>query len=165
MTSNPATVSRGPTSSMRLPFGLYLPCPKKHGYCLGCLRAYLQSKLAEGKTGTLIFPIRCPECAVGAWSFEDGVATKILDSEDMVQWVRIDAMQKSRSIHRSDSTLKSYSILSLAFTALTSAVLFVLRSKTAVRNREGYVRLVRRQYASPAGRYGTVVSKVSIPFL
>lgn len=99
MTSNPATVSKGPTSSTRLPFGLCLPCPQEHGYCLGCLKRYLQSKLAEGKTGTLIFPIRCPECPVGAWSFEDQVATKILDDADMVQWVRIDAMKKNRRIY------------------------------------------------------------------
>lgn len=164
MTSNPASVSKGPTSSTRLPFGLYLPCPQQHGYCLGCLRQYLQSKLAEGKTGTLIFPIRCPECPVGAWSFEDQVAARILDGADIVQWVRMSPMKKSRRIHRGDSTPKSCSIPSRASTALTSAVLFVLKSRTTARNRGGYVRLVPRRYASPAGPYGTVVRNVSITF-
>jgi len=162
MTVNPATVSKGPTSSTRLPFGLYLPCPQKHGYCIGCLTSYLQSKLAEGKTGSLVFPIRCPECPIDAWSFEDEVAAKILDSVDMVQWVRIGAINGTTNTHRGDSTRKSYSTLSLVFTALTSVVLFVLRSKTTVRKHEGYVQLVPRQYASPARRCGMKVSKVSI---
>ena len=89
ITANPATVSKGPTSSTRLPFGLRLPCPQEHAYCLQCLKAFLQSKLEEGNTGNLVFPIRCPECPIDAWSFEDEVAAKALDSTDMVKWVRI----------------------------------------------------------------------------
>ena len=88
-TSNPATVSMGPTSSTRLPFGLRLPCPQQHAYCLKCLKLYLQSKLEEGNTGNLVFPIRCPECPIDAWSFEDEVAAKVLDGADIVKWVRI----------------------------------------------------------------------------
>ena len=163
MTSNPATVSKGPTSSTRLPFGLYLPCPQKHGYCLGCLKSYLQSKLAEGKTGTLIFPIRCPECPINAWSFEDEVAAKILDSADMVQWVCIGITKReSKDIHRDDSIPRSCSTPSLAFTVQTSTVLSALKSKTTVRRRKANVQHVPRQYASPARRCGTVVSRVLV---
>jgi len=162
ITANPATVSKGPTSSTRLSFGLRIPCPEKHAYCLKCLRSYLQSKLADGSTGSLVFPIRCPECPIDAWSFEDEVADKVLDGAEMVQWVRICAHRERIAINHRDSIPKSYSILSLAFTVLTSTVLFVLKSRTMVRKRKANVQLVPRQYASPAGRCGTVVSGGSI---
>lgn len=158
MTSNPATVSKGPTSSTRLlPFGLRLPCPQKHAYCLNCLKSYLQSKLAEGNTGNLVFPIRCPECPIDAWSFEDEVAVKVLDNAEMVQWVRICATPREKIIHHGDSIPKSCSTLSLAITVLTSTAPLALKSTTVVRKRKVNVQLVPWQYASPAGRCGTVV--------
>ena len=98
VTSNPATVSKGPTSSSRLPFGLRLPCPQEHAYCLKCLKSYLQSKLAEGNTGNIVFPIRCPECPIDAWSFGDEVAAKVLDSADVVQWVGICATHGEKKL-------------------------------------------------------------------
>jgi hypothetical protein len=98
MMFNPGIISKGPTSSMHLLFSLFLPCPKEHRYCFGCLKSYLQSKLAEGNASTLVFPIRCPECPIDAWSFEDGVAAKILDSADMVQWVRIGTAERKKML-------------------------------------------------------------------
>lgn len=164
ITANPATVSKGPTSSTRLPFGLRLPCPQEHAYCRQCLISFLQSKLEEGNTGNLVFPIRCPECPIDAWSFEDEVAAKVLDSADMVKWVRICATRgEIRYSHHGDSIPKSYSILSLAFTVLTSIVLFVSKSSTMVGKREVNVQPVPRQYASPARRRGTVVSRILVP--
>jgi hypothetical protein len=163
ITSNPATVSKGPTSSTRLSFGLRIPCPEKHAYCLKCLKSYLQFKLAEGNTGSLVFPVRCPECPIDAWSFEDEVAAKVLDGVEMVQWVRICVTQETKHIHHRDSIPKSYSILSLVFTVLTSTVLSALKSTTMVRKRKVNVQLVPLQYASPARHYGTVVSRVFVP--
>jgi hypothetical protein len=162
MTFNPGIISKGPTSSMRLPFGLYFPCPQGHGYCFGCLKSYLQSKLAEGKAGTLVFPIRCPECPIDAWSFSDEVAAKVLDSADMVQWVRVGTTERKGDVHRDDSIPKSYSTPSLAFTARISFALFVLKSTTAARKRWVRVRPVPSKYASVARRRGTEVGRAVV---
>lgn len=94
-TNSPISASRSANSSGRLPFGLHLPCPKSHAYCLECIASYINSKLdptgsGRGDPGTVVFPIRCPECDVNEWpdGIPDDVATKVLDGTVMDLWVR-----------------------------------------------------------------------------
>ena len=83
---SPYAASLAANSSSRLPYGLRLPCPEDHGYCLSCLTSYIQSKL-DG-IGTIVFPIRCPECPLGEWvnGIPDEVAERVLDGSGMVSW-------------------------------------------------------------------------------
>ena len=95
LTHSPISASRSANSSARLPFGLPLPCPNSHSYCLECIASYITSKLdlngAEGNFGATVFPIRCPECDANEWpdGIPDDVAVKVLDGKAMDLWVRI----------------------------------------------------------------------------
>lgn len=93
-TYSPYSASISANSSSRLQFGLRLPCPQQHAYCVGCLTSYIQSKLdPEGKgggnSGIIVFPIRCPECPMTDFidGIPDDVAGRILGPEKMVLWV------------------------------------------------------------------------------
>src|ERR1700691_2595567 len=44
-TFSPLSASLSANSSTRLPFGLRLPCPNQHSYCVGCLSRYIICKL------------------------------------------------------------------------------------------------------------------------
>ncbi|KAJ7151190.1 hypothetical protein C8R46DRAFT_1008020 [Mycena filopes] len=91
-TYSPYTASLSANSSNRLQFGLRLPCPQQHGYCVGCLISYIESKLdPEGKggnSGIIVFPIRCPECPVTDYidGIADEIAARVLGPEKMVLW-------------------------------------------------------------------------------
>ncbi|KAJ6631063.1 hypothetical protein B0H10DRAFT_1980669 [Mycena sp. CBHHK59/15] len=92
-THSPYPASLSANSSNRLPFGLRLPCPQQHAYCVHCLTSYIESKLdPEGKggnSGIIVFPIRCPECPMTDFidGIPDDVAERILGKERMVLWV------------------------------------------------------------------------------
>ncbi|KAJ6571684.1 hypothetical protein B0H19DRAFT_936268 [Mycena capillaripes] len=91
-TYSPYTASLSANSSSRLQFGLRLPCPQQHAYCVGCLISYIESKLdPEGKggnSGIIVFPIRCPECPITDFmdGISDEIAARVLGSEKMVLW-------------------------------------------------------------------------------
>ncbi|KAJ3492224.1 hypothetical protein NLI96_g102 [Meripilus lineatus] len=80
-------------SSARLPFGLQLPCPNSHPYCLECVGSYIRSKLdphgdGKGNFGSVVFPINCPECDEGEWvdGIPDDVASRVVDGAMMDLW-------------------------------------------------------------------------------
>lgn len=96
VTHSPIKAVLSANSSTRLPFGLRLPCPSEHAYCIACLSSYIQSKLdpegdGGGSSGTAVFPIRCPECSPTEWidGIPDNVADRILGEKGMVLWVRV----------------------------------------------------------------------------
>ncbi|KAJ7096690.1 hypothetical protein B0H15DRAFT_826053 [Mycena belliarum] len=86
-TYTPYAASLSANSSSRLQFGLRLPCPQQHAYCVGCLASYIDSKLG-GDSGIVVFPIRCPECPITDFidGIPDEVAERILGKEKMVPW-------------------------------------------------------------------------------
>jgi hypothetical protein len=93
-TYSPYTASLSANSSSRLQFGLRLPCPQQHAYCVGCLTSYIEMKLdPEGKgggnSGIIVFPIRCPECPITDYmdGIPDDIAGRVLGPEKMVLWV------------------------------------------------------------------------------
>ncbi|KAJ7637178.1 hypothetical protein FB45DRAFT_789450 [Roridomyces roridus] len=92
-TYSPYNASISANSSSRLQFGLRLPCPQQHGYCVGCLTSYIESKLdpdgkGSGNSGIIVFPIRCPECPMTEFmdGISDEVAERVLGPEKMVLW-------------------------------------------------------------------------------
>ncbi|KZT10255.1 uncharacterized protein LAESUDRAFT_672944 [Laetiporus sulphureus 93-53] len=92
-THSPLKASASANSSSRLPFGLRLPCPGSHAYCLDCLSKHIRSKLDpnddnSGNPETVVFPIRCPECSLTEWAdgIPDEIAERILPQTDMVMW-------------------------------------------------------------------------------
>ncbi|KAJ7627525.1 hypothetical protein DFH06DRAFT_1227387 [Mycena polygramma] len=92
-TYSPYTAALSANSSTRLQFGLRLPCPQQHGYCIGCLTSYIQSKLdpdgkGGGNSGIIVFPIRCPECPITEFmdGIPDEIAARVLGPEKMVLW-------------------------------------------------------------------------------
>ncbi|KAF9788557.1 hypothetical protein BJ322DRAFT_1049631 [Thelephora terrestris] len=92
-THSPISASLTANSSAKLPFGLRLPCPEQHPFCISCLSEYINGKLDPSGTGsmntnTLVFPIRCPGCPVtlSETGIEDEVAMKILDEDSMSIW-------------------------------------------------------------------------------
>ncbi|KAH7926264.1 hypothetical protein BV22DRAFT_1009547 [Leucogyrophana mollusca] len=94
-THSPVTASQSATSSNRLQFGLCLPCPNQHSYCLSCLASYIQTKLdPEGEGGgnpeVRVFPIKCPECPPTQWEdgISDDIAQRVLSEKNMVLWHR-----------------------------------------------------------------------------
>lgn len=96
LTHSPISASLSANSSNRLPFGLRLPCPQGHSYCISCLTSYIQNKLdpdgrGAGKSSSIVFPIRCPECPPNEWpeGMQDDVAVKVLGEDGMVEWVSI----------------------------------------------------------------------------
>jgi len=81
-------------SSARLSFGLRLPCPGQHTYCMSCLTEYIRIKLdhsgsEDANINTTVFPIPCPECPIADWGsgIQDDVAERIFDAESMSAWV------------------------------------------------------------------------------
>ncbi|KIM80225.1 hypothetical protein PILCRDRAFT_822749 [Piloderma croceum F 1598] len=92
-THSPLSASLSANSSTHLPFGLQLPCPNKHSYCVGCLSQYITSKLDPLGTGRapeeqIVFPIRCPECPLNEWAdgIQDDVAERILTKDRIALW-------------------------------------------------------------------------------
>ncbi|KAG6861298.1 hypothetical protein C0995_001852 [Termitomyces sp. Mi166 len=88
LTHSPINAALSANSSNRLPFGLRLPCPKEHPYCISCLTSYIQSKLdpdglGVGKSSATVFPIRCPECPMIVWpeGIDDDVAQRVLGED------------------------------------------------------------------------------------
>jgi len=93
-THSPISAALTANSSAKLPFGLRLPCPGQHPYCISCLAEYIRGKLDPSGTGdmntnTLVFPIRCPGCPITDWEtgIQDDVAEKVLDGGSMFIWV------------------------------------------------------------------------------
>ncbi|KAF7349314.1 RBR-type E3 ubiquitin transferase [Mycena sanguinolenta] len=92
-TYSPYTASLSANSSSRVQFGLRLPCPEQHAYCVGCLTSYIESKLdpdgkGAGNSGIIVFPIRCPECPITDFmdGIADEIAARVLGPEKMVLW-------------------------------------------------------------------------------
>ncbi|KAK7046632.1 RBR-type E3 ubiquitin transferase, partial [Favolaschia claudopus] len=92
-TFSPYTASLSANSSSRLQFGLRLPCPQQHAYCVGCLTTYIESKLdpdgkGAGSSGIIVFPIRCPECPITDFmdGIPDDIAARVMGPEKMVLW-------------------------------------------------------------------------------
>ncbi|KAF9652364.1 hypothetical protein BDM02DRAFT_3089237 [Thelephora ganbajun] len=93
VTHSPISAALTANSSTKLPFGLRLPCPGQHPYCISCLAEYIRGKLDPSGTGdmsthTIVFPIRCPGCPITHWEtgIQDDVAVKVLDGESMSVW-------------------------------------------------------------------------------
>ncbi|KIY43295.1 hypothetical protein FISHEDRAFT_53809 [Fistulina hepatica ATCC 64428] len=93
ITYSPVTAAQNATSSNRLPFGLRMPCPGGHTYCLGCITHYIRSKIDPQEEGIasiekVVFPIRCPECPQELWpqGIQDDVAERILTEKGMLLW-------------------------------------------------------------------------------
>jgi predicted Zn-ribbon and HTH transcriptional regulator len=93
-THSPLSASLSANSSTRLPFGLRLPCPNQHTYCVGCLSQYIISKLDPEGAGAapeerIVFPIRCPECPSDLWmdGVQDDIAERILTKDRIALWV------------------------------------------------------------------------------
>ncbi|KAI0066084.1 hypothetical protein BV25DRAFT_1868368 [Artomyces pyxidatus] len=92
-TYSPISAAESANSSGRLEFGLKLPCPGSHGYCISCLSKYVTSKLdpqgnGEGSVDIVVFPVLCPECSAHDWpdGLQDDVATKILGEKALTLW-------------------------------------------------------------------------------
>lgn len=95
-THSPIAAAQSANSSSKLPFGLYLPCPKSHPYCAGCLQSYIMTKLdpegdGSGNPSMVVFPLRCPECSLSEWAdgIPDDVAARVLSEKNMTTWVGI----------------------------------------------------------------------------
>ncbi|TRM63510.1 hypothetical protein BD626DRAFT_272723 [Schizophyllum amplum] len=94
LTYSPITASNSANTSNKLPFGLRLPCPKEHPYCIDCLSSHIKSKLDPNGDGTgngpssVVFPIRCPECPNEDWptGIPDNIAQRVLSEKGMVMW-------------------------------------------------------------------------------
>ena len=92
VTHSPVSAALVANSTTQLPFGLHLPCPERHPYCISCLVEYIKGKLDSNGTGdvsthTLVFPIRCPGCPHWETGIQDYIAEKVLDGESMSVWV------------------------------------------------------------------------------
>ena len=94
VTYSPISATLTANSSGRLPFGLRLPCPGEHTYCISCVSEYIKRKLdpsgTEGaNTNITVFPIACPECPIADWrsGIQDHVAERVFDAESMSVWV------------------------------------------------------------------------------
>lgn len=93
-TNSPVAATTTATSHDRVAFGLFLPCPGSHGYCISCLSTYITSKLdpdedGGGRMDIVVFPLLCPECSSQEWpqGIEDGVAKRVLSEKAMELWV------------------------------------------------------------------------------
>ncbi|KAI5887001.1 uncharacterized protein SCHCODRAFT_0237750 [Schizophyllum commune H4-8] len=96
ITNSPIAASASANTSDALPFGLRLPCPAEHQYCITCLTRHIMEKLDPQHNGrgagadATVFPIPCPGCATeqGAPAAEipDDVARRILTADDMRLW-------------------------------------------------------------------------------
>jgi hypothetical protein len=96
VTNSPISACQTANSSSKLQFGLRLPCPEQHPYCISCLAEYIKGKLDPSGNGDMgidvtVFPIRCPGCTITEWEtgIEENVAEKVLDGEHMSNWVRL----------------------------------------------------------------------------
>jgi hypothetical protein len=85
-TVNPVLAAKTPTSSSRLVFGLSLPCPSAHTYCLDCIIGHIRSRLDGEGARQAVFPIRCPECPPQEYSIDDEVAARVLEGELLERW-------------------------------------------------------------------------------
>lgn len=113
----PFRMARSPSryaDSSRIPYGLCLPCPKLHGYCLDCVTNYIKSKLdpqgnGQGKADGGVFPIRCSECPRTDWvdGIQDTTARKILDNNYMDLWVSQQYFSKFEVVNSRDHVVSS----------------------------------------------------------
>lgn len=94
LTNSPVAATTTATSHDRVAFGLFLPCPGSHGYCISCLSTYITSKLdpdedGGGRMDIVVFPLLCPECSSQEWpqGIEDRVAERVLSEKAMELWV------------------------------------------------------------------------------
>ncbi|KAL4245496.1 hypothetical protein ABKN59_009402 [Abortiporus biennis] len=104
LTFSPIAASKSANSSAKLPFGLSLPCPNSHSYCLDCISHYIKSKLdpegdGTGNNNAVVFPIKCPECDLQQWGegIGDDVAKRVLDEKEITLWYHqklLDSMPK-----------------------------------------------------------------------
>ncbi|KAG8849399.1 hypothetical protein FRB96_000841 [Tulasnella sp. 330] len=85
-TRNPLKASQTPNSSSRVTFGQVFPCPGRHGYCIDCTTNYIRSKLEDGGSDRIVFPIRCPECSPLVWQMDDETATSVLSPDLLDMW-------------------------------------------------------------------------------
>ncbi|KAI0053773.1 hypothetical protein FA95DRAFT_1586011 [Auriscalpium vulgare] len=92
-TYSPRSASESANSSSRLPFGLKMPCPEDHSYCISCLSMYIQHKLdpngyGSGNADVVVFPILCPECPVDSWpeGIQQETAERVLGEKGMRLW-------------------------------------------------------------------------------
>ena len=96
-TFSPISASLSANSSSQLSFGLRLPCPRLHTYCISCLSSYIHHKIEsdDESQDKMAFPIRCPECPVAEWvdGIPDEVAQKILDEKSLLIWVRCHGLE------------------------------------------------------------------------
>lgn len=107
VTYSPLSASSSANSSARIPFGLRLPCPQSHPYCLDCLSTYIKTRLdpngdGSGNANTVVFPIPCPECNLIEWGdgISDAVAGRILAEELMTVWVCVVHLRiRNRAAH------------------------------------------------------------------
>ncbi|KAG9003805.1 hypothetical protein FRB93_010821 [Tulasnella sp. JGI-2019a] len=85
-TKNPYNAAQTPNSSNRISFGQVFPCPGAHGYCIDCTTSYLRSKLEDGGSDRIVFPIRCPECSPLIWQMDDDTAASVLTPDLLEVW-------------------------------------------------------------------------------
>ncbi|KAA1473977.1 hypothetical protein DENSPDRAFT_840520 [Dentipellis sp. KUC8613] len=92
-THSPSTATRSANSSNRVQFGLRLPCPGEHGYCISCMQSYIRSRLDPNDDGSasadaIVFPIPCPECRLADWpnGIQDPVAERVLEDKMIDLW-------------------------------------------------------------------------------
>lgn len=150
----PLSASRSANSSSKLPFGLNLPCPASHTYCLGCLSSYLKNKLDPQGDGSgnpvevMVFPIRCPECPIVEWAegIDDSVAERVLDEKGMLLWVGsfYSAEQQTNLICIPHSTIKNCLTVCLVITARILVVLCWCNSTTTRTSPRQRVQLAQR---------------------
>ncbi len=73
------------TKSSSASFGMCLPCPGMHNFCLECISEYVRITI----TGLAPFPVRCPECPRDCdWEIDDETAGVVLDYESIERWHR-----------------------------------------------------------------------------
>ncbi|THH15651.1 hypothetical protein EW146_g4847 [Bondarzewia mesenterica] len=93
-TNSPVSASGTATSSNRVQFGLHLPCPGEHGYCLSCMSSYIKNKLDPNGDGSgisedvRVFPIPCPECLSHDWpaGIQVSTAERVLGDKGLLLW-------------------------------------------------------------------------------
>lgn len=54
------------------------------------MTSYIRSKFDDARAGSLVFPIKCPECPIEVWTLDDDEVSRVLEGDDIVQWVRSD---------------------------------------------------------------------------
>lgn len=171
VTHSPISAALTANSSSKLQFGLRLPCPGQHPYCISCLAEYIKGKLDPSGTGDMsthiiVFPIRCPGCPIAHWEdgVQDDVAVKVLDAESMSVWVHPipSDLRPWLLMPFEHSIIESYSTRCPDNTARTQSVQCWFRSMKTTTILGPNVRLVSSGSVYPARRCGTTVSYTKI---